>query len=529
MPSASPRIDFGLLVGGALVLLVFAGAAVLAARGAVLPAEDAAMLFAYASNLADSGVISFYPGGPPTEGATDFLFMVALAALRRLGLPPAAGAGLLTMLGALVTFATLHRLAVAGATAGSPRLRALQGALLAILLAGTSFLLPALTGFSVYVFLAPIALMVLFHQRGTPVGFFAAALCTCLVRPDGVVVAGPLAAALLWRQRHSRRAWLACGLLLLLPGLAYFLWRWSYFGALMPLPFYVKTAGMGDLLGIFHLDGIRANYFALSNPVTLILLAAAITLPFRRLRGFVVANAALLATIAAGLVFYAAIRQEQNVGLRFQAPIYLLMIILFLRLPIEAGLRLPLMAVAALAALPTLAHAVLDGPALSRDDNVAPFAAELRALPRGTMLVTEAGMLPYRSGWIAIDSWGLNTAELSRRVILPEDVERYAPDLIVVHTYDDLRRIRALDFQRSTTRSWENQARNILLGADGAYDTYFLPIYRPGSASYRRQPRHDLYLVRKESPLAAALRALIAAHDGVTFDGMFERLRMSSG
>src|SRR3546814_17741564 len=67
--------------------------------------------------------------------------------------------------------------------------------------------------------------------------------------------------------------------------------------------------------------------------------------------------------------------------------------------------------------------------------------------------------------WIAIDSWGLNTAELARRVILPEDVERYAADLVVVHSYDPVERIVARDFQRSTERRWAGHAHHLLLGS----------------------------------------------------------------
>ena len=39
-----------------------------------IPYEDASILFSYAENLANTGIISYFPNGSPAEGATDFLF-----------------------------------------------------------------------------------------------------------------------------------------------------------------------------------------------------------------------------------------------------------------------------------------------------------------------------------------------------------------------------------------------------------------------------------------------------------------------
>ncbi len=524
-----PPLDCGHLAGALVALLTFGGAALLIEAGAILPAEDAAMLFSYSVNLADTGVISYYAGGPPTEGATDFLYMVVLAALHALGLSPALGAALLSAIGAAITIAVAYEIVRPALGADPAWRRALVGALLAVVLLGTTFLAPALHGFSVYVFLAPISLMILFLLRDNAPGFFLAALCACLVRPDGVVFAAPLTAAFLWGNRETGRSWVAFAALLLVPGLLYFFWRAWYFGAPLPLPFYVKTAAERDLLGLFYAGGVRANIYALTNAVLLVLLAAGLALPWKALPRLVAENFALLLTLGAGLVFYAAINQEQNEGFRFQAPLVLLVLVLFLRLPIDARLRLPLLIVAALAALPAAYDAFRDAMAQSRDDNITPLASELRALPRGTMLVTEAGRLPYLSGWIAIDSWGLNTAELARRVILPEDVERYAADLVVVHSYAPLDRIESLAFTPAAGRSWEGHAGNILLGAAAGYDRYYVPFYRLGSPTYRRAPRHDIYLVRRDSALAEPLRTLIARHGGVDAEGLRKRRPLVPG
>ncbi len=59
---------------------------------------------------------------------------------------------------------------------------------------------------------------------------------------------------------------------------------------------------------------------------------------------------------------------------------------------------------------------------------------QLAAIPQpATMLVTEAGFLPYDSGWQAINAWGLNTSTFAHQFIQPGDIARLRPDLIVLH------------------------------------------------------------------------------------------------
>ena len=50
-----------------------------------LPNEDAAILFRYSENLANSGIISYNLYAQPTEGATDFLWMIILSFFYKIG------------------------------------------------------------------------------------------------------------------------------------------------------------------------------------------------------------------------------------------------------------------------------------------------------------------------------------------------------------------------------------------------------------------------------------------------------------
>ncbi len=50
------------------------------------PYEDAAMLMRYAQHLAQTGAIVWNIGASPVDGGTDFLFMLVLAAVVKVGL-----------------------------------------------------------------------------------------------------------------------------------------------------------------------------------------------------------------------------------------------------------------------------------------------------------------------------------------------------------------------------------------------------------------------------------------------------------
>ena len=51
----------------------------------VVPAEDAVILYEYAKNLAQTGLITYGGASVPIEGATDFLWMVVIAFFKSIG------------------------------------------------------------------------------------------------------------------------------------------------------------------------------------------------------------------------------------------------------------------------------------------------------------------------------------------------------------------------------------------------------------------------------------------------------------
>lgn len=525
----APLSDPGLGVGFALIVAVFVAMGVLVTRGDVHHSDDAYILYSYAVNFAETGVISYYPGGPPTEGATDFLFMIVLAGLAWMGAPVEIASVAVSALAAAVTFAVLYALAVEAAGASGRGARLILGASMSALLLGADYLIAVMWGFGVFVFLAPLSLMVLLFLRGNDFGFYLAALATCLARPDGFVFAAPLSLFVLWRERRSARSWLLFAGTLLVPGLLYFAWRLSYFGMLFPLPFYVKTAAEPGLFGLFHLESLEQNLRALFQMPLLVLGVAVAFLSFRQALSFIRAHLAVVIAIAAGFVFYAGITQYANAGYRFQAPLYLLALILLVRAPAAPNTRLRLDVLAALAAAAIALSSFSTAVALSRYDNVIRLAVALRDLPHGTMLVTEAGRLPFEARWTAIDSWGLNTPAFARRVISPADVKALAPDLIVVHGFDDIRRTERRAFRESHEKIWSAQTRNILIGAGFDYDLYYVPFSFVDPRPDQPRQRYDLFLVKRDSALADELRDVVTRHGGIDSETLLKRLRISVG
>lgn len=53
-----------------------------------------------------------------------------------------------------------------------------------------------------------------------------------------------------------------------------------------------------------------------------------------------------------------------------------------------------------------------------------------------TLVVSEAGLLPFYSGWRTIDAWGLNDAAIARTGrVTPEYLDRFHPAVISFHAY----------------------------------------------------------------------------------------------
>jgi len=414
------------------------------------PEEDAAMLLRYSGHLAQGHGIVWNVGEKPVDGATDFLFMLAVAALHRAGLTletAARGLGmaahavtvLLLFLGALRLHGVpAHWAAVPAAFyaigPGLRHLAACYGTPLFALAVAVAWLYASLLADS-----APGA------ERGPALRFALAALAMGLARPEGVFLGGfMLLGVLLVRRGSGARRILGRYLLVFLTlGLAYFLWRWWYFGWPLPNPFYKKGAFL------LHWHSLRMAWrdlwrlglpFLLLPPIGLLVRGA------RRAALFVLTPVALFVAL------WVLISDETNYVMRFRQP--MVPVLLLGSVPVAQALvrrlrgawpaltRPPAAAgwVAALAIA-----SVLGWNEHSRYRYIAPERMGLydaaRVLrdyaPRGFALATtEAGLLPLYSEWRAVDAWGLNDAYVAHHGGIDDAyLERYRPEVMMVHAY----------------------------------------------------------------------------------------------
>jgi hypothetical protein len=452
-------------VVGILAVLIFAIYPLTATA-----AEDAIILQQFSRNLAETGVISFIPGGPRAEGATDFLWMLYIAAGLKLHIAASISTAIANVSGLLGLAHIFLRLA-------KRRPSWVNKLSIIGLIALTPQALAALEGFSVLPFALVLAALVLYTEQDRDVLAALSALILCLLRPDGVVFAVPLLLRKLWLSPDWARVVRYC-LFFGLPGLAYFLWRWSYFGNFLPLPFLVKS-DTSRFLGVFDASSIYSIPYL---TFCLILLGAGLGKHIVEPK-----IASLIITLVViPTLFYSTLRLDQNIDGRFYT--YLPLAAALVTAMSWQHLALSRTAFGALAALSFLllfalqtakgAKALVRLPAERR--RFVALAQSLSPLSmRGTMLVSEAGLFPYYSRWAAYDAWGLNTPSFAKHFIQADDVVHLHPDLVLLHSGIPNESCSPHIEAPVKQRSWAAMMSNVRSGVAeaGGYDTWRLPYW----------------------------------------------------
>ena len=415
----------------ALVIALSAAVTIALIRWHSLPAEDALMLLRYARHLRDGQGITWNVGERPVEGATDFLFLMMVTGWMKLThlAPIVAGRSLLAL---------AHVASVAWLYVASRRVfgtHPVIAAALSMYLATGPGLLHASNDFSppAYGLLAMIAwtfacaTVVEGESTGRTAGFAGFAILMGLMRPDGVLLAMFMTVALLFalRGRSKRIVLTTLGVFAIVGG-AYFMWRMHYFGDLLPNPFYKKNGGH------LHRESLRLSLSAIFKmllPAWPVFLAGLMVPRVRRPTVFALIPIALFGVI------WVLLTPENDVNMRFQyvaLPVGLISVPMVLSGLWEQAKRNGWLGARALrlAQVPmswigvsALALAVMIGtapfdfawwkalyspdPVGSGNYDIASGLAPL-AGKHYTMAVTEAGVIPYFSGWRTIDTWGLN-------------------------------------------------------------------------------------------------------------------------
>ena len=273
-----------------------------------------------------------------------------------------------------------------------------------------------------------------------------AGLLNGLIRPEANILVIILLLITLLFTDNKR--WFALQTLCfyIIPGGVYFAWRWLYYGLFLPLPFYIKTGGSG-LPGLTYVQSFVIFIF-----VNFILYLGFSLFAKHRVQWD------LLPIVVINLIFFLFVSPVMGYDFRFVYPVFPLILVL-------AGIGLALILDVPSRVIPNEKKAWIGvawigfislsifmwnniprtGPIL---EHKLDYAAGLinnhikigQALaqhkvdnPSPVLVVTDAGALPYYSGWITIDALGLNDPNIALGLVSGLDyIFDHNPDILIL-------------------------------------------------------------------------------------------------
>lgn len=389
--------------------------------------EDAYILFQYSANLAAGNGIAFDLASGHAEGATDFLWMTALALLAYLKVLPGVGAAILNGVGLAALSHIIIRLR------GRVDLVSLLAIAMIALSGGTA---ASLGGFSALAYGGFFAVLLYNALQRNYTSAVILGMLLALFRPDGVLLAaGTVIAMFIHADAAGRRTLVKAAAGATIAGLLYFWWRMDYFGLPLPLPLIVKSQG-GSVGGSIKESLSAINLFVLLLvPILVYAYRHTITLLSKREYAVLLAGPGIL------LFALSFAHQSQNIGNRFQFPIIVALVLCYLLMMRSIGerSRAPLTALTGAIAIwcivsgSNTVHVTTNS--LASDVYINSFPQLLRENgPRiDNIAITEAGRFPY---WYnarqMTDLVGLNSA-IAAISGPAQALEESKPSLIFVH------------------------------------------------------------------------------------------------
>ncbi len=490
------------------------------------PSEDAAILFAYAENWAKTGVISYYPGGAATEGATDFLFLCLVTSGIKTGLSAHASSLIISALSLSGSIYLIDKLA------NSKRLFVRLSWIFAFVFAQQIY--PGIYGYGTLLFGFGLISSIYFFQKNQFPALVIAALLTVLCRPDGIIMITPLV-LYRWLSESSLRKERFFQMVMwgIVPGMIYYTWRLYYFQEWFPLPFYVKTQGeraYGIFQSISFYTQIHYIRFYLYPMLAGLIIAGILYWRHIPARVYVIAFSFLVLPF----IFYSTTQQDMNLGYRYQYPIYIGFIALsavLIQLYRAEWLAF-FVILNALIVLPVHQKSLRDKP-FQIENNYVKVVRKLQKYD-GAIAATDAGYIGWLSHWQVNDLWGLNTPEFSRKLASPEDIKNLRPDLVEIAPYN-------WDSSSTdkTNKTFHNLIQNTYLFLHKQdYQIWRLPypestyqdlVWTPEIDSFFRTSTHlskrrntdtVTFGIRKDFRYARDLEVIFREHGGIVHDNL---------
>lgn len=386
--------------------------------------DDAYITYRYTANLARGAGPTWNPGQDPVEGFTNFAWMVWHVPWVWLGVP-------LPVVSKLT--AACCAAAIVGLLVTGPRTR--SGAVAA---AGSFVLfLPTWVHVDSGLETAPFALVVLrtvvlaarlLRDREAPVRPWelpALLLLAGTLRPDGVLGVAPPLLLWLWLRRRERATWVWTGAAAVV-GLGYLAGRWAYYGYALPNTFHVKVGveaavdgrwvqlTAATLLPLLVCAGAGLFRARTAGPAALALASCLVLWAIPALTAPAMDYASRFAWHALPVLCLAAAWALDTVELRRVAAA-------------TAAVAVGWTAVAGFLA-PDGRTMVNYGDDLRRAHVAIGLGLADADVPEGrrTLAVTDAGAMPYFSGWATTDYIGLNDERIAHgadptEVLLADD------------------------------------------------------------------------------------------------------------
>lgn len=389
--------------------------------------DDAFITFRYSRNLVRGVGPTFNVEPPRAEGCTSFLWMLLAAVPQAVASDPVAAAKAIGVVFSLLTAAVCGAMAWTLCAEAERVSRALAAALAAVLFAAYPFTaVHAVSGMDTSLAALTLSLLVFVAVRELRAPSRLVPCCALLAgltRPElNLAAATIVLAKLLLIEKGRRRAFLLALLLFyVLPGAAYFAWRWAYYQSFLPLPFYVKAAS----LEARSLGPALSFAFEAAAAFGLLLAVAAVDLDRK--------SVPLLAVILVLGLYYLLPEPVMAYGHRYFHPLVPLLAVLASR---GAVLLFSVVrerfgegrAAFAYGGIVVLALGGFGGRDKHVWEDIEQYASGLRNAhvrlgrllarragePGAVLAIADAGAVPYYSGWETVDTFGLNDPHIAR-------------------------------------------------------------------------------------------------------------------
>lgn len=416
-----------LIIGLALVCFVWMVKSVW-----VYVLDDSFITFRYAHNLAGGGGFVWNLGGPPIEGFTSFLWVILLAPFAKSDLLLTSRA--MSIAAVLLTSAVCFYAVYEGSRAASlnktPRFF-LGSVVVLILIFNAQMSRHAVSGMETGVAMLLITsffvLATFFLQhptrtRGLILGFLA--LAAGLARPEANLAIGTCLLAALFATKDRRMLFVYSFFPYLFFGCVYFFWRFSYFGLMFPLPFYVKQVSPLELAGLNDVLRFLASLWPLYVFWAIFLWS---------LRDLYSHWLPVALGVVTWLGYFILPEHIMGVGYRYLYPVYPILVVFAglgmsalirdwqERVSMAVGLIMVLCILSAIWQLFRFEIVVRDAVSYGnglRDAHVTLGETLARIDPYGGKLLAigDAGAVPYYSNWQTLDTFGLNDRTIALNV-----------------------------------------------------------------------------------------------------------------